>query len=140
MREKFSWFCLAASMWMNVCVCVSVITCGELSDAANINECIRILYTFSSFKTVSNRPAACCCYCCCLCLSPFLFFFFSCFFFFFLLYQWWKSMGSSAQWVVCVGARKAFAATNKRAFFHSCRAFAHWEINKSLEFLKFYII
>lgn len=41
--------CIAAC----VCVCVRF-TCGELCDAANI----RVLYTFSSFKTVSIRPAA----------------------------------------------------------------------------------
>lgn len=34
-------------------VCVRV-TCGELSDAANIS----VLYTFSSFETVSIRAAA----------------------------------------------------------------------------------
>jgi len=50
MRQKFSCLCLYAS--------VCVVTCGELTDAANISEFTRILCTFSSFKTVSNRAAA----------------------------------------------------------------------------------
>jgi len=54
MRQKFSCLCLYAS----VCVLMCVVTCGELTDAANISEFTRILCTFSSFKTVSNRAAA----------------------------------------------------------------------------------
>lgn len=58
-----------------VLVCVLLLCCyGELTNAANISEFTRILYTFSSFKTVSNRAAANL-----LLPLPLIFFFFSSF-------------------------------------------------------------